>query len=173
MFPSHPPVEIHDNHVESFTDMLHQEKPMLHGNKRTTGKNSLLQKKHTGNRLWKSSPTRPPVRIYFLFYRLRLQLKRQKSQFIRFLPAPPLKRNTKSCTPLAPFTRHSISLYACMPPVAFTSNVPTNGPSTLSKCISTVQPCSEAMQARKRLAPRFPKSTPRTINESPSSTAVT
>lgn len=25
MFPSHPPVEIHDNHVESFTDMLHQE----------------------------------------------------------------------------------------------------------------------------------------------------
>lgn len=44
MFPSHPPVEIHDNHVESFTDMLHQEKPMLHGNKRTTGKNSLLQK---------------------------------------------------------------------------------------------------------------------------------
>jgi hypothetical protein len=47
MFPSHPPVEIHDNHVESFTDMLHQEKPMLHGNKRTTGKNSLLQKKHT------------------------------------------------------------------------------------------------------------------------------
>lgn len=38
MFPSHPPVEIYDNHVESFTDMRHQEKTMLHGNKRTTGK---------------------------------------------------------------------------------------------------------------------------------------